>query len=369
MVAWVAHGMLYLCYENHLPRIFISYLHVFSSSFTRWWRLREAQAGLLLTNTFRMQINRRKFNRARCGAVRLQAQYRGRTTRKNNAASKIQSYRRMHVNKRAYKTLRSATISLQCRARRGAAKKEFDQIKREAKDMGKIKEHNEKLKMEMASLKAMLQAQAASDADKVKSKKAIAEKQEEIDRLEARIAHLEVDLEKEKENVKRLENDLNVQKGDNARLSQDLQYQKEMAMALRGASTPTKHARNLSGNELQKAPSGKHSRNFSANELVSTVPAEAVVDAVVVGHTITPEALAQHRAEVARLEEELEEERRMGRAARIQIKNLRAAIADKGSMDVTASTEIISDSLSEMSGSEIDKSDVPNPSELEPQLR
>lgn len=315
-----------------------------------------------------MQINRRKYNRARCGAVRLQAQYRGRTTRKNNAAKKIQSYRRMHVDKRKYNNLQSATISLQCRARRGAAKKEFDQIKREAKDMGKIKEHNEKLKMEMASLKAMLQAQAASDADKVKSKKAIAEKQEEINRLEARIAQLEGELENEKENVKRLENNLNVQKEDNTRLSQDLQYQKEMALALRGASTPAKHSRNLSGNELQKVP-GKHARNFSANELLSTVPAEAVVDAVVVGHTISPEALAQHRAEVARLEEELEEERRMSRAARIQIKNLRAAIVDKGVMDVTASTEVISDNLSEMSGSEIDRSDVPVPSDLDTQLR
>lgn len=334
----------------------------------RWWRLREAQASLLLTNTFRMQVNRRKYNRARCGAIRLQAQYRGRTTRKNNAASKIQSYRRMQVDKRKYNNLQSATIALQCRARCGAAKKKFDQIKREAKDMGKIKEHNEKLKMEMASLKAMLQAQAASDADKVKSKKAIAEKQEEINRMEARIAQLEGELENEKESVKRLENDLTVQKGDNARLSQDLQYQKEMALALRGASTPAKHSRNLSGTEVQKAP-GKHARNFSANELASAVPAEAVVDAVVVGHTITPEALAQHRAEVARLEEELEEERRMSRAARIQINNLRAAIANKGSMDVTASTEIISDNLSEMSGSEIDRSDVPVLSELDAQLR
>ncbi len=315
-----------------------------------------------------MQVNRRKYNRARCGAIRLQAQYRGRTTRKNNAASKIQSYRRMQVDKRKYNNLQSATIALQCRARCGAAKKEFDQIKREAKDMGKIKEHNEKLKMEMASLKAMLQAQAASDADKVKSKKAIAEKQEEINRLEACIAQLEGELEKEKESVKRLENDLTVQKGDNARLSQDLQYQKEMALALRGASTPAKHSRNLSGTEVQKAP-GKHARHFSANELASAVPAEAVVDAVVVGHTITPEALAQHRAEVARLEEELEEERRMSRAARIQINNLRAAIANKGSMDVTASTETISDNLSEMSGSEIDRSDVPVLSELDAQLR
>jgi len=79
--------------------------------------------------------------------------------------------------------------------------------------------------------------------------------------------------------------------------------------------------------------------------------------------------LAQHRAEVARLEEQVEEERRMSRAARIEIKNLRAAIADKGVVDVTASTYEISDAVSEMSGSEMDASDIPHPSEVEPQTR
>jgi hypothetical protein len=72
---------------------------------------------------------------------------------------------------------------------------------------------------------------------------------------------------------------------------------------------------------------------------------------VVVGHTITPEALAVHRAEVARLEEQLEEERRIGRAARIEVKHLRTAIAAGKGTDFTASTEI-SDNLSEISGSE-----------------
>jgi hypothetical protein len=83
---------------------------------------------------------------------------------------------------------------------------------------------------------------------------------------------------------------------------------------------------------------------------------------VVIGHTITPEALAMHRAEVARLEEQLEEERRVGRAARIEVKHLKAAIADKGMTDFTASTEI-SDNLSEISGSEYQQSD------LEPDTR
>merc|ERR1712194_159244 len=157
----------------------------------RWWRLREIQASLLLTNTFRMQINRRKYNRSRVGTVLLQAQYRGRTVRKINAATKIQSNRRMYTSKITYRNLKSATIALQCCARRDAAKKGFNEIKRAQKDMGKVKEHNEKLKMEMASLKAMLQAQAASKSGKAESQQAVAEKQKEIDALESRIASLE----------------------------------------------------------------------------------------------------------------------------------------------------------------------------------
>eukprot|EP00584_Thalassiosira_punctigera_P008237 CAMPEP_0172544582 /NCGR_PEP_ID=MMETSP1067-20121228/14701_1 /TAXON_ID=265564 ORGANISM="Thalassiosira punctigera, Strain Tpunct2005C2" /NCGR_SAMPLE_ID=MMETSP1067 /ASSEMBLY_ACC=CAM_ASM_000444 /LENGTH=1608 /DNA_ID=CAMNT_0013331167 /DNA_START=385 /DNA_END=5211 /DNA_ORIENTATION=+ len=319
----------------------------------RWWRLREAQAGLLLTNTLRMQISRRKFMRARIGAVRIAAQFRGRLVRKVNAATKIQSHRRMQVRSTAYRKLKSATIALQCCARRGAAKLVLDEIKREQKDMGKVKEQNEKLKMEMASLKAMLQAQAASDAGKAKSDKAIAEKQKEIDALEDRIKDLEAELEQEKENVKKLENDLIAQKENGQLLSHDLKYQKTMVQ--QGASSPA---------PLQS----KSSRGSASNAAPAVVPAEKVVNAVVVGHTITPEALAQHRAEVARLEEQLEEERKMSRAARIEVKNLRTAIADKG-LDLTASTDLISDNVSEISGSELDKNDLPVLNDAESYIR
>jgi hypothetical protein len=299
-----------------------------------------------------MQISRRKYNRARRGSVRLQALYRGRAIRKVNAATKIQSYRRMHTRKSAYIKLKSATVALQCCLRRRIAKTTLAQLKHEQKDMGKLKENNEKLKMEMASLKAMLQAQAASDAGKVQSEKAIAEKQKEIDRLESRIKQLELELAKEKENVKKMENDLNVQRGSNQRLSQDLQFQKEMVSRAPpsspgGPPVSKTHNRAFSSAFVEDTVSKAHTRAVSANVFV---PTEPLVDAVVVGHTITPEALAVHRAEVARLEEQLEEERRIGRAARIEVKHLRTAIAGKGT-DFTASTEI-SDNLSEISGSE-----------------
>lgn len=280
--------------------------------------------------------------------VLLQALYRGRNVRKVNAATKIQSYRRMYVRHTAYKKLKSATIALQCCARRSVAKKLLDQLKREQKDMGKVKEQNEKLKTEMASLKAMLQAQAASSAGKAESAKAVAEKQKEIDELEARIKVLEAELEKEKENVKRLENDLNVQMGNAQRLSQDLQHQKTLVQ--QGSSSPKPLERRASRKSISTA----------AESQSAAAPEPRVVDAVSV-------ALAQHHAEVARLEEMLDEERRMSRAARIEVKHLRAAITDKG-MDATTSTEF-TDNLSEISGSEIDKSDVPVVSDVEPQMR
>ena len=340
MVVWDVQGMFFFAIIVSL--IFVSFHanFVHSLSIFRWWRLREAQASQLLTNNLRMQIVRRKYNKARAGTVRLQAQYRGRNIRKVNGATRIQSYYRMHVQSKAFRKLKSAIIALQCCVRRGKAKGVFEQLKREAKDMGKVNQHNEKLKAEMASLKAMLQAQASNSADKEKSEKAIKEKQAEIDRLEGRIAQLEAALAKEKENVKRLENDLASQKEGNKRLTADLQFQKEKV-----SSTQTSmHRKQSSG----------------------TSKAEPLAEAMVIGATMSSEDLAHHHAEVARLEEELDAERKMTHAMRTQIKNLRASMADKGVVDVTASsTDYMSDAVSEISGSEMDTSDIPDPSEVE----
>jgi len=304
-----------------------------------------------------MQIHRRKYSRARIGTVRLQAQVRGRAVRKEVAATKIQANRRMHVNRKAFTQLKSAIIALQCCQRRGAAKFVFAQIKKDQKNVGKLKDHNEKLKMEMASLRAMLQAQAASNAGKAESEKAIKEKQDEIDLLEARIAELESDLAAEKENVKKLENDLNVQKQNNQQLGRDLQFQKDRALQAPSSPTPG----------FQRKGSGGHERKPSSGTSQAAPPSPV---AVVVGATVTPEALAAHRAEVARLEEQLEEERRMTRMARTEIKNLRAVAAKGGiASDGTASTAIISDNISEISGSELDRSEIPDPSEVDSQIR
>ena len=75
-----------------------------------------------------------------------------------------------------------------------------------------------------------------------------------------------------------------------------------------------------------------------------------------------------HRAEVARLEAQLEDERKMRHAASREIKSLRSALEGKGDYDATASAKFISDTMSEVTESEIDKSDVANLNDL-PDIR
>ena len=84
---------------------------------------RRSDDGLSSPYSFRMYV------RSRRGIVLLQAQIRGRTVRKVNAATKIESFYRMHVRNSAYRKLKSAIIALQCCARRASAKKIFEKAK------------------------------------------------------------------------------------------------------------------------------------------------------------------------------------------------------------------------------------------------
>ena len=71
--------------------------------------------------------------------------------------------------------LKSAILALQCRHRVRVAKKVLDEFKKEQKDVGKLKGMNEKLKTEMASLRAMLASQAKESAANEEHTKALAE--------------------------------------------------------------------------------------------------------------------------------------------------------------------------------------------------
>ena len=125
--------------------------------------------------------------------------------RKISSAIKTQQYYRRYVAQKRFKMLKNATISLQCKTRQIIATKFLFDLKREQKDVGKLKQNNEKLKEEMASLRAMLSAQAKEGAASEQHKKELKEKEDQITELEKRIAEIEKELKAAKAKVEKLE--------------------------------------------------------------------------------------------------------------------------------------------------------------------
>lgn len=264
----------------------------------KWASLRREQASLLLTNHYRMQISRRKYDRSRKGSVELQAAFRGRTTRRVLAAIKIETAYRKYVCRKNLLMLRSAVIALQCRIRVKMAKKAMKGLMGEQKDIGKLRENNERLKMEMNSLKAMLAAQAKEDASNLAHTKELDSKQQEIHRLEKRVAELEKQLEEEKSVITKLEADLQAQKEQTA------------------LATASSHAHGHGPGHHKKKSSGSVDLDIVSSHHVPHVPANYV----------SPEVLAKHKNHLAKLEEELRAERKLRREADGEIIKLRAAI-------------------------------------------
>ena len=216
----------------------------------------------------------------------------------------------MAKRRRIYRKLKSATIALQCAIRVRIATKEMATLKKEAKDVGKLKQNNEKLKMEMASLKAMLAAQAKGDASRVENEQEMEAKQKEIDRLEKRVAFLEEELERKKALVKQLEDNLESQKEEAAAELNKLQSQVHHLRGHRRTTTPESPGSN------RASPTISRRRNDSDGSVLASLPENYV----------SPEVLAEHKAQLVSLEEELEAERKHRRAADGEIIKLRAAI-------------------------------------------
>lgn len=272
----------------------------------RWWRLREAVASQLLTNTFRMLINRRRYDRSKRGTIRYQGLYRGHMCRRVLASIRVQTYVRMRKRRNMYRKLKSASIALQCAQRCRVARSALASLKHEQKDIGKLKENNEKLKLEMASLKAMLAAQAKGDASRVENERELEEKENQIAALEKRIAELESALEVEKETVKKLEEEMVTQKEQTSKQLEQLQQQQQQLRAM--------------------PPMPPASPRIQRREQENVPHAANAVQNTVVEYAVSPEMLAEHRALVAKLEDELEAERGFRRQADSEIIKLRAAI-------------------------------------------
>lgn len=274
---------------------------------SRWWKLRKAVAGQLLTNNFRMQLVRRRFSKVRKGTIRLQGTYRGHAFRRVLAAIKVQKVARMTRRRFIFRRIRSAVLALQCKQRVRMATSIYEELRREQKDIGKLKQNNEKLKSEMASLKAMLAAQAQAGASSAEFEKQMKQKEDEIAGLEKRISDLESDLAKEQAMLKTMEEKMQKQKDK-------FGVEKELMEKLH------KGQLNEMQKQIRKAPipaSTKHTSRKQADVGMATLPSNYV----------SPEILAKHEANVARLEEELEAERKLRREADAEIIKLRATIS------------------------------------------
>lgn len=294
----------------------------------RWTALRRAVAGELLTNTFRMQILRRRYERARKGTIAYQAIFRGYSLRRVLAVTKIQKFARMEKLRRLFMTLKSALLALQCVVRKRIAKKIYDDLRREQKDVGKLKQNNEKLKSEMASLKAMLQAQAQSAASGAQNTKDLEAKQAEINGMEKRIKELEIELDKQKALVKDLEERITKQKS---------QFQSEKQLFQQNHDLQMQHAQQQHKRSSSNASSAASRMPASPSPTMRTrkidfmLPEDAPVPPNIdmpniPSDFISPEVVEHHKAEVAKMEAELDAERQLRRQADGEIIKLRATL-------------------------------------------
>jgi DNA repair exonuclease SbcCD ATPase subunit len=256
-----------------------------------------------------MLIKWKAFNRAKKGTIKLQAVVRGRKVRRVDASIKIQQARRRYVAQKRYRMLRSTIITLQCKCRERIAKTMFRELMKEQKDVGKLKENNEKLKEEMASLRAMLSAQAKAGAANLAHEKEIEAKEKEIAVLEKKIADLEKELAAAKTKVEQLEASA---KDQESTIAKD----KEQIKKLQANPPPQITTRSKSGNfDDPGSPQTHRRRKSGAGDVAGPPPSY-----------VSPEVLADHRANVAKLQEELDIERKFRREADGEIIKLRAKI-------------------------------------------
>ena len=257
-----------------------------------------------------MLIYEKRYKKAKAGTIKLQSIYRGNATRKFLSAIRIQTYFRMAKKRVAFRKLRSAMVALQCAQRKKVAKRVLQSIKSDQKDIGKLKGNNERLKTEMASLKAMLQAQAAQaqgDKGREESERVVQQKQMQIGILEARIKQLEKELDNEKSNSNGLEKEVKAQKVQVQKLLEDMQklrkQKQEEIQNLRKQQRAIPSVQTTSDVEKRHPQAPAMQTPFSLNEL------------------------AEHQAMVAKLDEELETERRFRREADGEIIKLRAQMS------------------------------------------
>lgn len=239
----------------------------------------------------------------------------------------MQQHFRRFIAVKHYLILKSAVLALQCRLRVKLATRALNELKKEQKDVGKLKNINVKLKEEMASLRAMLAAQAKEGAASEEHKHALAEKEKQIAELEKRISLLEKELAEAKATVEKLEKDL-------ARSQTEVAHERERVHNLEKRKTT--HEVSGSPRSHRKTPS-KDSEGFFRRRPSTDVQQNSSSAT----SFISPDILADHLARVAILEQELEEEKKLRREADGEIIRMRAA-----ANGVKLDSEMVNDLLS-----------------------
>lgn len=271
-----------------------------------------------------MLLLRNKFIVERRGTVRVQAQFRGRMVRKIVAATKVQSVYRRFVRLAAFTKLRSAVIALQNTQRTIMAQAIYASLRAEQKDIGKLKQNNEQLKAEMASLRAMLKAQADGAANDQMNQAALAEKQTEIDRLEARVKELEELLAIEKESVAKLEIEM---KNRPTIAAAPLAPPVAASFAASSVPLPSSPTPTAAKKVLEPPTPSMPSPPLSPVYPNTTSNVNANQVAVSNANLVDSAELAKHLARIKQLEEELDQERYAHRIVDAQVVKLKAKMA------------------------------------------
>lgn len=130
------------------------------------------RAALRAQTAFRRHSSRRKFLSLKGAALALQCATRWRTAvaehrrlKREFMATKLQSWHRMLAPWKAFRKLRSASLALQCRQRQRMAYGELRDLRIKAKDVGNLKEDNERLKQQVLELRESASRAAASAGD------------------------------------------------------------------------------------------------------------------------------------------------------------------------------------------------------------
>uniref|UniRef100_A0A7S1BV71 Myosin motor domain-containing protein n=1 Tax=Corethron hystrix TaxID=216773 RepID=A0A7S1BV71_9STRA len=159
----------------------------------RYWNLREDKAANLLTKNIRMLLVCKRYMTHWKGMRRFQIVYRVYVRKRNVATCRIQTVHRMTKEHYKFRRLKGAVVALQCAQRSKVARSLLAEYKKAAKDIGNLKEDNQKLKSEMASLKAMLKAQAQTQSNKSAGLIEIQERDAEISNLREKLTILETE--------------------------------------------------------------------------------------------------------------------------------------------------------------------------------